>query len=152
MNNTEFKLIRESLHLSRHDLAELWNVSPRSVQRWDKGDMPIPEERKKMLESYNAIVNQAVENFINFIIDQKEHYETLDYICVVAYDSWSYDGEFPHYKMHNACLMRCRNALKSRFKTELHIVLFNPKEYEQWLKLNKETDSSAARSAWAALQ
>lgn len=43
MTPAEFKTLRESLGLTTAWLADRFNVSERSVQRWDNGDSPVPD-------------------------------------------------------------------------------------------------------------
>lgn len=148
MNNIEFKLLRESLHLTRQDLADIWGLSsPRVVQRWDKGDLQIPLNRQEELKELDDIVDKAVENFINTIIFKIERFENINIIRVIAYDAITYDGEFIHYKLHNAVLMRAFHQLK-RKGILLEIVEFDKNDYRKWLGEN--TDTQAMRSAWAA--
>lgn len=149
MNYTEFKLLRESLHLSRHDLAELWEINPRSVQRWDKGELAIPQNRQTQLYSYWVQVNNAVLRFKSLLEDLEGKHNPADEIVLLAYDSWSYDGDFEHYKMHNALLTRCRE-LADNIGYTVRIVEFKPKEYEYWL--NEREDTQSLRSQWASEQ
>lgn len=149
MNNTEFMLMRESLHLSRHDLAETWEVNPRSVQRWDRGELDIPQNRKTQLYNYWVQVNNAVLRFKSLLEDLEGKHNPADEIVLVAYDSWSYDGDFEHYKIHNALLCRCRELADNMGYT-VRIVSFKPKDYEFWL--NGREDNQAFRSQWASEQ
>jgi len=148
-NNIEFKLLRESLHLSRHDLAELWEINPRSVQRWDKGELDIPQNRQTQLYNYWVQINNAVLRFKSLLEDLEEKHNPADEIVLLAYDSWSYDGDFEHYKMHNALLTRCRE-LADNIGYTVRIIEFKPKEYEYWL--NGREDTQALRSQWASEQ
>lgn len=149
MNYTEFKLLRESLHLSRHDLAELWEINPRSVQRWDKGELDIPQNRQTQLYNYWVQVNNAVLRFKSLLEDLEGKHNPADEIVLLAYDAWSYDGDFEHYKMHNALLCRCRE-LADNIGYTVRIVEFKPKDYECWL--NGREDTQALRSQWASEQ
>lgn len=146
MNNIEFMLMRESLHLSRHDLAEIWGVNPRSVQRWDRGELDIPQNRKTQLYNYWVQINNAVLRFKSLLEDLEGKHNPADEIVLLAYDAWSYDGDFEHYKMHNALLTRCRELADNMGYT-VRIVPFLPKEYDNWLG-NRE-DSQNMRSLWA---
>lgn len=148
MNNIEFKLLRESLHLTRQDLADIWGLSsPRVIQRWDKGDLSIPLNRQEELKKLDDLVDKTTENFINTIIFKTERFEHIDIICVVAYNAITYDGDFIHYKLHNAVLMRAFHQLK-RKGIFLKIVEFDKKDYLNWL--GEKSDTQAMRSAWAA--
>ena len=147
MNNIEFKLLRESLHLTRQDLADIWGLSsPRVIQRWDKGDLPVPVNRQEELKSLDNLVEETVKNFIDTIILKKERFENIDIVCVIAYNATNYDGDFLHYKLHNAVLMRSFHELK-RKGILLKIVEFDRKDYLNWL--GKKSDTQAMRSAWA---
>lgn len=146
MNNTEFMLMRESLHLSRHDLADIWEVNPRSVQRWDRGELAIPDNRKTQLYNYWVQINNAVLRFKSLLEDLEGKHSPADEIVLVAYDSWSYDGDFEHYKMHNALLCRCRE-IADNIGYPVRIVKFEPKDFDNWL--GDRVDSQQMRSLWA---
>lgn len=149
MNNIEFQLLREDLHLTRQDLAEIWEVNPRTIQRWDRGDVDIPDNRKKQLESYYNAVLQGVKNFETVLDERIKKNGEPDEIFLIAYDAWSYDGDFPHFKIHNACLIKCKQAgVKKGYCVS--IVPFKPQEYEEWLHQMNYNDSQEIRAAWAS--
>ena len=150
MNYVEFKLTRESLHLTRQELSELWDINPRTVQRWDRGELPIALERQEQLKALDKAVEQAAENVVNLVLDEKEHHEGIECVNVLAYDKTTYDGTFEHYKLHNAVLMRAKHRLKRELKVNLKIIKFDYEKYNEWL--NGRTDTMALRSAWAATQ
>lgn len=148
MNYIEFKLLRESLHLSRHDLAEIWEVSPRAIQRWDKGELAIPQNRKEQLLQLYLDVRESVLNFKILLKELEENHNKADEILLLAYDNWSYDGNFPSYKIHNSCLIRCKQVAND-MGYKVKIVPFEPREYANWL--GDEEDNEQRRSEWASL-
>ncbi len=150
MNYIEFRLIRESLHLSRKEFSELWNIDLDTLQRWENNEEAIPIARQDQLNAIDEEVEQAAENVVNIVVDEKEHYENLNFINVLAYNNTTYDGNFKHYKLHNAALIRAKHRLKRELKINLKIVEFDCEKYTKWR--NGRPDTMALRSAWAALQ
>lgn len=147
MNNTEFRLIREELHLSQTELAELWGVSLRTVQRWEKGDFPVPEEKQAFLKENLSAVYRSVKEFL--ITLEKLADEALGTVVLLAYNAWSYDGDFPHYKIHNSMLIKAKETAEIQgFK--VCIVKFEPELYKEWL--NDKPDNQENRASWAAFQ
>lgn len=144
MNNTEFKLVREELHLSQTELAELRSVSLRTVQRWERGDFQIPPDVQEFLKSSLNAVFTSVKQFLLILDGKAEKGET---IVLLAYNSWSYDGDFPHYKIHNSMLIKAKEAAEAQgFKVV--IVKFNPDSYAEWL--GDKPDNQQNRALWAA--
>lgn len=147
MNAIEFKLIREELHLSQTELAELWGVALRTLQRWEKGDFQIPQDKQLELIKFLNRVNLAVKEFMITLNDLKIN--TSDTIVLLAYDKNTYDGDFPHYKLHNAVISKCKETARlSGFK--IRICKFRPNAYYEWLGSKKDTQ--ATRSLWASLE
>lgn len=144
MNNTEFKLIREELHLSQTELAELRGVSLRTVQRWEKGDFLIPDSVQTELKSWLNAVYNSVKQFLLTLDAKAEKAQT---IVLLAYNAWSYDGDFSHYKIHNSCIIKAKEAAEQQgFK--VCIVKFEPEAYKTWLA--DKPDNQQNRACWAA--
>lgn len=145
MNSTEFKLIREELHLSQTELSELLNVSLRSVQRWEKGVFIIPADAQNFLKDNLNAVYRSVKEFL-ITLDEKAEKDMT--IVLLAYNAWSYDGDFPHYKIHNSMLIKAQEAARTQgFKTV--IVQFKNDLYQAWL--GDMEDCQTNRAAWASM-
>lgn len=146
MNKTEFRLLREDLHLSQVELAELFGVSLRTFQRWEQGKEKIPEKRIEQLLKLNAAVDFSAEHFERQIVKMRKEHGAADVIALVSYLKQDYDGDFEHFKLHNALLMRCWHRCRA-IGVECRFVLFNPESYYNWLK---NEDSQAQRALWAS--
>lgn len=147
MNDIEFKLIREELHLSQTELAELWGVSLRTLQRWEKGDFKIPKEREEELYQMLLDVINAVQHFLEVLDEKAENRNNT--IVLLAYNQWNYDGDFPHYKIHYSAIAKCKEAA-NQIGFNVRIVKFKPNEYADWLAGRE--DNQAMRASWAGLQ
>lgn len=148
MNKTEFRLLREDLHLSQTELAELFGVSLRTFQRWEQGKEKIPEKRIEQLLKLNAAVDFSAEQFERQIIELRKAHGLPEVIALVSYLKQDYDGDIEHFKLHNALLMRCWHKCRAmQLECECRIVLFNPESYFAWLKTD---DSQAQRALWAS--
>jgi len=147
MNDIEFKLIREELHLSQTELAELWGVSLRTLQRWEKGDFNIPANREEQLHNMLLDVYNAVQHFLEIL--EKNAPDKKTNIVLLAYNQWTYDGDFPHYKIHYSAISKCKSAAVE-IGFNIRIVKFKPDEYAAWLQ--GRADTQALRSLWASEQ
>ena len=147
VNDIEFKLIREELHLSQTELAELWGVALRTLQRWEKGDFNIPKERQEELYKMILDVYKSVQNFLEVLNENTTDNKTT--LVLLAYNQWTYDGDFPHYKIHYSSIAKCQSAAE-KIGFKVRIVKFKPTEYTEWLAGRKDTQ--AMRSMWASLQ
>lgn len=148
MNSIEFKLIREELHLSQTELAELWGVALRTLQRWEKGDFQIPQNKQEELIKYLNQINFCVRKFMLKLNELKA--TKNDTIVLLAYNKNDYDGDFDHYKLHNAVILKCKETARINGYENIRICKFDPKAYFYWLKDRKDTQN--ARSQWASLQ
>lgn len=148
MNKTEFRLLRESLHLSQTELSEIFQVNIRTVQSWEQGRERIPEKRINQLLDFNSALDFSAENFERQVVDLRKNHDAPDEIVLLAYKQEDYSGDFPHHKLHNALLMRCWHRARA-MNYKLRIVLFNRNDYLKW---SKNKDSQALRAQWASLQ
>ena len=147
MNKTEFRLLREDLHLSQTELAKLFNVSLRILQKWEQGKEKLPEKRINQLLELNKQVDFTAEQFERQVIELRKEHNAPNKIILLAYKKQDYDGDFEHYKLHNALLMRCWHRCNA-MGYKLNIILFNPVNYYNWLDTE---DSQAKRAEWASL-
>ena len=145
MQDIEFKLKREELHLSQTELSELWGVSLRTLQRWERGDFKIPEERAQQITQMLDDVNNTVISFF----EKLKTVEKDNAIILLAYNQWNYDGDFEHYKIHYSCLAKCQDCAK-KLGYNVRIDKFKPDEYADWLAGRE--DNQVMRSQWASLQ
>ena len=149
MNNIEFRLLREELHLSQTELADLWQKPIRTIQRWEKGEFLIPQEYQDRLEKYLSDVNRSVKQFLLTLENLADGTESK--IVLLAYNCWTYNGDFPHYKIHNSCIIKCKEVAKT-LGFNVRLVQFKPDEYETWLDTIGKEDNQANRSVWASFQ
>lgn len=64
MNPADFKATRESLHLSLDWLADRWRVHRQSVQRWEKGERPVPDSIAQDLRDLEVQATLTIEEGI----------------------------------------------------------------------------------------
>jgi DNA-binding XRE family transcriptional regulator len=150
MNNIEFKILRESLHLSQTELSEIWNINIRTIQSWESGRECIPQKRIDELNRIELEIDFSAENFERQIVESRKQHNALNDIVLLAYkkQDFDYGGDFEHYKLHNCLLSRCLQRCKT-MKYNCRIVLFNKEEYLKWLT---GRDSQDKRAEWASLQ
>ncbi|MDO5067469.1 MAG: helix-turn-helix transcriptional regulator [Propionibacteriaceae bacterium] len=65
MTGSLFRVLREGMGLSQQDLAGLFGVQKRAVQRWEGGDREIPtsrgEELLQLFQHFEEVVAHHVE-------------------------------------------------------------------------------------------
>ncbi len=61
MNAATFKTIREGLGFTARDISERLDINPRTVDRWEAGDSPIPAFAVAALDEWEARAAEAVE-------------------------------------------------------------------------------------------
>lgn len=64
MSPADFKATRESLHLSLDWLADRWRVHRQSVQRWEKGERPVPDGIAQDLRDLEVEATLTIEEGI----------------------------------------------------------------------------------------
>lgn len=146
MNGIEFKIAREGLHLTQQELADLWAVSLRTVQRWEKGKFTIPNDRAEQLTMYYVDIYKAFGNFCGFI--EKQKLSKTDEVYLLAYNADNYDGDFEHFKLHFKLLEECKFHLQDKVKVK--IVEMDEPAYCEWLGTREDTQQ--ARATWASFQ
>lgn len=147
MNKIQFKLIRESLHLSKTELAELFNINIRTVQSWETGREVIPLKRYNQINEIDVQIDYSAEQFERQLIELRKIHACPDVITLLAYSKNNYDGDFGHYKLHNCLMSRCMQRLKA-IGLQYKIIEFDPEKYFSWLK---GEDSQLKRAEWASL-
>lgn len=65
MNGATFRLLRETAGLSVKNVSDALQVNPRTVNRWDSGALPIPEDAQQWMEG-------RWDEFIGKILDFEE--------------------------------------------------------------------------------
>ena len=148
MNKIEFRILRESLHLSQTELSHLWNVNLRTIQSWEQGRQPIPHDRADKLIELDKMVDAQAEQFERALINARKEYGAPDEIVLIAYSQQSYDRGLKHFKLHNCLLARCIQRCKA-IGINYKIVMFDRNAYTDWL--DGQVDTSGKRSEWASL-
>ncbi len=152
MTPAELKTLRESLGLSAQWVADQSGVRLRTVQYWEAGRMPVPEDVAALLSRIDAQYERAVSEALAAI---NEAPEKPAEVVLVRYrsdaDLWRFrpDMEPLPASSHAALLSRLRRALWTAGVPSV-IEYMEPDEYLAWLGKRKDTD--AMRAAWAAAQ
>lgn len=70
MNNIELKVLRNKNNITQDELAKLCNVSLRTIQNWEGGNIEIPKSKEKVLDNiFNKIAvgtNNTIYNSGDF--------------------------------------------------------------------------------------
>lgn len=93
MNNIELKELRNKSKITQEELAKLCNVSLRTIQNWEGGNIEIPKSKKKMLDNifkkmpnntiYNSgdnsinTINNDLSNQLNELISIQKEYQAM---------------------------------------------------------------------------
>lgn len=57
MNNIDLKELRIKNKLTQQEMADLCNVSLRTIQNWESGDVEIPKNQEKMIaKAFNIVL------------------------------------------------------------------------------------------------
>lgn len=93
MNNIELKELRNKSKITQEELAKLCNVSLRTIQNWEGGNIEIPKSKEKMLDNifkkmpnntiYNSgdnsinTINNDLSNQLNELISIQKEYQAM---------------------------------------------------------------------------
>ena len=72
MNAATFKTIREGLGLTARDVSERLDINPRTVDRWEAGDSPIPAFAAAALDKWETRAAGTVAAWVE-AIEGDEH-------------------------------------------------------------------------------
>ena len=75
MDGTDFYYKRRGLGLTQDELAGLLDVAERTVRRWEKNEMPIPDGAAADLNDLHAAFGERVLSSVDSLIDQMEQIE-----------------------------------------------------------------------------
>ncbi len=67
MNAATFKTIREGLGLTARDISERLDINPRTVDRWEAGDSPIPAFAVAALDEWESRAADTVEAWVEAV-------------------------------------------------------------------------------------
>lgn len=67
MNAATFKTIREGLGFTARDISERLDINPRTVDRWEAGDSPIPAFAVTALVGWEARATDTVEAWVEAV-------------------------------------------------------------------------------------
>lgn len=152
MTPAELKTMRESLGLSAQWVADQAGVRLRTVQYWEAGRMPVPEDVAALLSRIDAQYERAVNEALAALKDAPEKPAEA---VLVRYrtdtDLWRFrqDMEPLPASSHATLLSRVRRALWAAGVPSV-IEYMEPDEYLAWLGNRKDND--AMRAAWADLK
>ena len=75
MDGTDFYYKRRGRGLTQEELAGLLGVAERTVRRWEKNEMPIPDGAAGDLDDLHAAFGERVLSSVDSLIDQMEQIE-----------------------------------------------------------------------------
>lgn len=81
MNNIELKVLRNKNNITQDELAKLCNVSLRTIQNWEGGNIEIPKSKEKVLDNIFNKIAVGTNNTI-FIIQEILRQIQLIQICL----------------------------------------------------------------------
>lgn len=90
MDGTDFYYKRRGLGLTQEELAGLLDVAERTVRRWEKNEMPIPDGAAADLNDLHAAFGERVLSNVDSLIEQWEQMEangstdTVDRVVEIA--------------------------------------------------------------------
>lgn len=150
MTPAELKTLRESLGLSAQWVADQAGVRLRTVQYWEAGRMPVPDDVANLLTSIDRQYDQAVAITMESIEEAPD--KPAD-VVLVRYradaDLWRFRPDMQPLpsSSHAMLLSRLRRKLWANNIPSV-IEYMEPDEYLAWL--GNRTDNEAERAAWAA--
>ena len=151
MTAAELKTLREALGLSVSWLAIQAGVRVRTVNYWESGKTPVPQDVEEIMRELEAqaltAVNQAVETYI--ASGSPGEVTLLRYRTDA--DLWKYREDMRGLPatFHAAMLYRASYALRDN-GANVHMI-YESEAYESWRKSQDLADSEASRAAWATL-
>lgn len=154
LNHLELRALCDKLGFTSKDLANLCKTPHGTVRCWLTGvAKPTEEVCDTLLElnhKVNLIIQGYVESFNNapkgaevFLVAYEDDDESREYLSKLF-------AELPT-SAHTSMIQRTYCELVDR-GANVHIVLFNPENYKDYLRTNKFFDTQARRSEWACIK
>lgn len=78
MNNLELRENRRIRNITQGQLAEMCNVSLRTIQNWESGEVEIPKTKEKLLEKIFDKTNTSITQTVNGVGNNNLEITTLD--------------------------------------------------------------------------
>ncbi|MCG7879748.1 MAG: hypothetical protein JAY96_11335 [Candidatus Thiodiazotropha endolucinida] len=148
--------MRESLGLTAQWLADQAGVKLRSVQYWESGRSPVPEDVAGMINQIEASINYAVGQAVEIINAAKKKQGCYpELVALVRYrtdeDLWRFRGDMRPLPAtaHAELLARLTREL-SKMGVEFRIVYMEVATYIEWL--GNRSDNESTRAEWASQQ
>lgn len=153
LNAVELRAIVDKLGFTQKEFAEFIGVPENTAHMWLKGRARPPKEVCDLVLQINTMVNNVIQGAI-------EQYTTAPKgteVFLVTYNSDDESMEFLRkyfpdlpLSVHTAMIKRVYCELLDR-KAGVHIVVFNPESYKDYLRVNKFKDTQDHRSEWACI-
>jgi DNA-binding transcriptional regulator YiaG len=161
LTGPDMKSIREGLLLSAQALtdrlkhAHLVPVGHvRTIQRWEEGARPVPDDIADYLLALEAEVERLVRAELDRVGDPSYPIERAGPIPLLRYETPEdmLETTDPHDdRIHAAVMQRARVKLRA-LGHRPHLVAFEPAPFQAWRKVHKLPDNQNARIRWAALR
>jgi transcriptional regulator with XRE-family HTH domain len=161
MTGAELKTIRESLLLSAQGLADRLRVAGlltvgnvRTVQRWEDGDRPVPDDIAAAVRALDAHVETLCQRGLAVV---RAASRQPGPVVLLRYESAEDFGRYhptePHtpldHRLHTAALVRLRRDAEALGRV-VRIVGMDPEDYEAWRFQEGLEDDLGTRAAWSA--
>jgi hypothetical protein len=154
LNNLELQALCDKLGLSNKDLAKMCNRPDSTVRGWFNGVATAPTEVCDMLLDLNRKINRVIKGAVESYNDAPKGAE----VYLVAYND---DDESRAYlskffadlptSAHTSMIQRAYCELVDK-GADVHIVLFHPENYKDYLRTNKFFDTQDRRAEWACIR
>ena len=159
LTGAELQTLREALHLSRDDLADLAGVQARTVKHWENGRSGVPGDVAALLQALDAQVTQAAREALALLASAARLPGELvltRYRTTADLQRYRPDLRPMPAGAQAAIVARVRLGLQlaapaGEALPRVRVVWFDPAHFEAWRTLNQQPNSEASRADWAAL-
>lgn len=156
MTPAELKTLREACGLSLPQLAGLCSVQDRTARYWESGKTSVPADVEKLVRELNTSLTNSSRLAIHQITETCRLHGSAPNTTLIRYRA---DADLHAHRpdmipfpasTHAALIYRVYDTLQ-RESIPCRIVYFELAAYQDWLIATSQTDTEAARSAWAAM-
>jgi len=149
MSGAHLQTLREMLHLSREELADLVSVQTRTIKHWEKGRADVPhdvaETIQAMRHQVEALSSQAIAT--SHQLQSESMMQPADIVVLRYHNLAELRQAWPDWSLPlglHACLIGRLMAAAPGVR----IVGFDAQAYADWRAGRQDTP--AMRAAWAA--
>lgn len=158
MTGAELQTIREALHLTREDLADLAGVAARTVKHWESGRSGVPADVAETVTRMDALATREASNELERLRHLPQSLDAPHGVGDVVLTRYrGAAGMTPALRASlggMAAWIQAAIVARVRAKVLEHgasvrVVWFDPQDYEAWRSTQGLDDSHGARMIWA---